>query len=221
MTRTPTPTQEATSVEAAKTFGPDGSTLAQLISTGGMCAEGKGHQPGLVTVNAATFQELTAYTATLQARAEAAEAKIKGYQYHLRECEQIAGRALGYPWFKDDQSNFSGATEADGVCVGEHIGDTIVEELATKYRAAEAENLALREALFVAAPHHQGGHSRSGSMIAKALGVPFPVSCPDLVSKARAAGLNPAQLWPWLVEMNPDLFTPSETATLTQPVEEA
>jgi hypothetical protein len=60
------------------------------------------------------------------------ERQIAGYQHHLHKCEQIAGRALGYPWFKDDQANFPGATEADGVCVGDHVGDTIVEELATR-----------------------------------------------------------------------------------------
>ena len=34
------------------------------------------------------------------------------------EIEQILGKALGYPWFKDDPKNFPTATEADGVCVG-------------------------------------------------------------------------------------------------------
>ena len=56
-----------------------------------------------------------------------------GYQKHLRACEQIAGKALGYPWFKNDQANFPGTTEAEGVCIGEHVGDTIVEELANAY----------------------------------------------------------------------------------------
>jgi hypothetical protein len=36
------------------------------------------------------------------------------------EIEQILGKALGYPWFKDDPKNFPTATEADGVCVGDH-----------------------------------------------------------------------------------------------------
>lgn len=59
--------------------------------------------------------------------------QIGGYQKHMHECEQIAGKALGYPWYKDDQKNFPDATEADGVCVGEHVGDTIVAELAKRY----------------------------------------------------------------------------------------
>lgn len=34
-----------------------------------------------------------------------------------QEIEQILGKALGYPWYKDDPTNFPNATEADGVCV--------------------------------------------------------------------------------------------------------
>lgn len=51
-----------------------------------------------------------------------------------QEIEQTCGKALGYPWFKDDQKNFPGATEADGVCVGEHVAETIVAELANAYQ---------------------------------------------------------------------------------------
>jgi hypothetical protein len=47
---------------------------------------------------------------------------------------QLAGKALGYPWFKDDQQNFPGATEAEGVCIGEHVAETIVQELVQKYQ---------------------------------------------------------------------------------------
>jgi hypothetical protein len=50
----------------------------------------------------------------------------------MHEVEQIAGKALGYPWYKDDQKNFPGATEADGVCIGDHVPVTIVTELADK-----------------------------------------------------------------------------------------
>jgi hypothetical protein len=38
---------------------------------------------------------------------------------------QILGQVLGYPWFKDDQVNFPGATEADGVCVGDEVAVTL------------------------------------------------------------------------------------------------
>ena len=56
-----------------------------------------------------------------------------------RAVEQIAGQALGYPWFKDDQKNFPGATEADGVCIGEHVAGTIVQELASKLATLQAQ----------------------------------------------------------------------------------
>lgn len=55
--------------------------------------------------------------------------------------EQIAGRALGYPRFADDQKNFPGATEADGVCVGEHVAVTIVQELADTLTARRAAQI--------------------------------------------------------------------------------
>lgn len=69
-----------------------------------------------------------------------------------------------------------------------------------------------RMALFIAAPQHQGGHSRTGFAIADALGVPFPITNDDLLAKARAEEINPALLWPWLVNMRPDLFTPAEVS---------
>lgn len=43
---------------------------------------------------------------------------------------QTLGKALGYPWYKDDQKNFPGATEEHGVCVGEHVAESIAMEAA-------------------------------------------------------------------------------------------
>lgn len=82
-------------------------------------------------------------------RSEITELKRQraGYQWHMHECEQIAGKALGYPWYKDDQKNFPGATEADGVCIGVHVGDTIVAELAEKYEKAKDKIAALEETI--------------------------------------------------------------------------
>lgn len=57
----------------------------------------------------------------------------------LENCGQAAGKALGYPWFKDDQKNFPGATEDNGVCIGEHTSATIVEELADNFARLQAE----------------------------------------------------------------------------------
>lgn len=57
------------------------------------------------------------------------------------EIEQILGKALGYPWFKDDMY-FPGATEEDGVFVGEHVPATLAMEAAKRITALEE---ALRE----------------------------------------------------------------------------
>ena len=51
---------------------------------------------------------------------------------------QILGKALGYPWYKDDQEVFPGATEADGVCVGEHVADSLALEAARIIRQLES-----------------------------------------------------------------------------------
>ena len=60
-------------------------------------------------------------------------------EFYKRACSlqneeicQTLGKVLGYPWFKDDQINFPGATEENGVCVGEHIAETIAAEAADK-----------------------------------------------------------------------------------------
>jgi len=88
--------------------------------------------------------------------AEAAErlaeqsAKIKrlrdGIAKQSLEIEQTCGKVLDYPWFKDDQKNFPGATEKDGVCVGEHVAETIAAELARKYGEAKQRIKRLEEA---------------------------------------------------------------------------
>lgn len=46
------------------------------------------------------------------------------------EIQQVLGKAMNYPWYKDDQTNFPGATEDNGVCVGEHVAVSIAMEAA-------------------------------------------------------------------------------------------
>lgn len=48
------------------------------------------------------------------------------------EISQTLGKALGYPWFKDDQKNFPEATEENGVCVGDHVAETLAREAAKR-----------------------------------------------------------------------------------------
>jgi hypothetical protein len=83
-------------------------------------------------------------------RLEEQSEKIKrlrdGIAKQNMEIEQTCGKALDYPWFKDDQKNFPGATEKDGVCVGDHVAETIAAELARKYTEAEKRIKRLEEA---------------------------------------------------------------------------
>ena len=53
------------------------------------------------------------------------------------EISQICGKALGYPWIKDDKENFPDADESHGVSVGEHVAESIAEELAEKFAAVK------------------------------------------------------------------------------------
>ena len=50
------------------------------------------------------------------------------------EVEQTLGKALGYPYYSDDQKNFPGTTEADGVCVGDHVPESLLAEAASKLK---------------------------------------------------------------------------------------
>lgn len=88
-----------------------------------------------------TLLEAAAENARLRKACEAAATALadaheesnkfrNGYYKVENEVCQTLGKALGYPWFKDDQKNFPGATEADGVCVGEHVAESIAAEAA-------------------------------------------------------------------------------------------
>lgn len=62
--------------------------------------------------------------------------RLKDAYWELNEsvCQSL-GQALGYyPWYKNDQENFPGATEAQGVCVGEHTAESIADEAAARIK---------------------------------------------------------------------------------------
>lgn len=57
---------------------------------------------------------------------------------------QILGKALGnFPRYVDDQVNFPGATEEDGVCVGEHVAESMAAQAANRIKELETENARL------------------------------------------------------------------------------
>ena len=55
----------------------------------------------------------------------------------FHQIEQILGKALGYPWYKDDPKNFPNATEADGVCVAPNTAASLAMEAADRIRDLE------------------------------------------------------------------------------------
>jgi hypothetical protein len=63
-----------------------------------------------------------------------------------------------------------------------------------------AEIMKYREALFRAAPSHQGGHSATGAAIADALECTFPLRMEELEAKAKDDKMDTKELWPWLYE---------------------
>lgn len=52
----------------------------------------------------------------------------------FHQIEQILGKALGYPWFKDDPKNFPNATEADGVCVAPNTAASLAMHAADRIK---------------------------------------------------------------------------------------
>jgi hypothetical protein len=53
--------------------------------------------------------------------------------------EQAIGKVLGYPAYKDDQKNFPNATESNGVCVGDHVAESLVMELVDRFKAIRSD----------------------------------------------------------------------------------
>ena len=84
-------------------------------------------------------------------RAQLAEAEAK-YKYIrtavARESDaicQVLGKALGCPRYMDDQVNFPGSTEANGVFVGEHVAVTLANAVAAELAEARANAVPWRK----------------------------------------------------------------------------
>lgn len=75
------------------------------------------------------------------------ERQIRGYQQECEQVKQVLGMALGYAWYKDDQEQFPGATEADGVFVSETpiemalLAANALEKLRTLLKATKTEDI--------------------------------------------------------------------------------
>lgn len=77
----------------------------------------------------------------LQNRLEQFQRKVQEASHNI---EQTLGKVLGYPWHKDDLKNFPDATEADGVCVGDHVAESIALEAAHRIETLKKENNKLK-----------------------------------------------------------------------------
>ena len=98
-----------------------------------------------------SVENLEAEIATFRAKLAEAECerdRMRGIAMRLNhEIEQILGAALHYPRYCDSPDAFHGATEADGVCVGDHVAETLAEEAAAKIAALTAGRDRYRAAL--------------------------------------------------------------------------
>lgn len=82
----------------------------------------------------------------LRERVKRFECIVDGFRREQNDIEQTCGKALGYPRFCNDQKNFPGSTEADGVIIGDHVAASIAAELANKYAEAMERVKRLEEA---------------------------------------------------------------------------
>ena len=71
------------------------------------------------------------------------------------EIEQILGKALNYPWLKDDQKTFPLATEKDGVCVGPNTACSLAMEAADRIKQLNQTCIDLRKELADPSPDIQ------------------------------------------------------------------
>lgn len=60
--------------------------------------------------------------------------RVQGCIQEFCEIDQVLGKALGYPWYKDDPVNFPDATEADGVCTADQTPVTLAMDAAERLK---------------------------------------------------------------------------------------
>lgn len=71
----------------------------------------------------------------------------EGYRLECYAVEQLAGKALNYPYYYKDKKNFPDATKKDGVCIGEHVPVTIVDELVGEFKRQKKKIKKLKKKL--------------------------------------------------------------------------
>lgn len=99
------------------------------------------------TTGCARYQGTTQYCAEAADFAQKLDTLRKACAKENEEICQILGKVLGYPWYKDDQKNFSGATVEDGVCVGDNVALVLAMQAACRIKNLESYIKDLKELL--------------------------------------------------------------------------
>ncbi|MCF4166375.1 hypothetical protein L2U69_12030 [Zavarzinia compransoris] len=104
------------------------------------------HEDAALEYSPAGNIEVAAPHATAKVAAMKAEiARLKAVYSSLNDdVMQILGKALGFPWYADDQTTFPGATKADGICPGEQVAESMAEFAAKRIAKSDDTIRALR-----------------------------------------------------------------------------
>lgn len=130
---------------AHRVFPPDADLIVALVNKfrAGELVE---REKAALDVLAAQGQAADALDEVDRLRAAEGRLRLACVKTNDDICQTI-GKALGYPWFKDDHKNFPFADEANGVCVGDHVAESIAAEAADEIARLRAENERLKGAL--------------------------------------------------------------------------
>lgn len=148
----------------------------------------------------ADADSLEHFARDLERELNAAKARIyhitDGFRREQNDIEQTCGKALGYPRFCDDQKAFPGSTDADGVCIGDHVAASIAAELANKYAEAMERVKRLEEAVDAyRKAYTPDGHVRPHDCFATGPRTGDPIqdyiACPGCFAERKAKEAKP------------------------------
>jgi septation ring formation regulator EzrA len=103
--------------------------------------------------------------ARIEALAAEKERCKRAYSVMNEDVCQTLGKVMGFPWFKDHQEHFPGATEEQGVA-HDQVAETMAEIAAAQITKLASENAALREALAEITSHDLVAIQGAGRVVA-------------------------------------------------------
>jgi hypothetical protein len=125
------------------------------------------------TIQGCIMCQLHSQLSAAQSRIKELEDKLNRGIKGFDEIEQELGKALGYPWYKDDQKNFPGTTEANGVCVGDHVAESIAAEAAHRITTLEQQLEASKLRWQTGKPTQFGRYICEGNYFSMITGKPY------------------------------------------------